>query len=78
MAFVDDGNPGEMPTLLESYDEYTSEAWNGVPDFYTEALEKRKDQQVRELIVSIPDSVVEGLFGTREYLVPTHQIEPVE
>ena len=55
------GNADDMPTVIEACDEYTEDAWNGIPDFFQEALDK-DPVNVRQIIVEIPQSAVKALF----------------
>lgn len=60
IAFVE-GQDGDMPTMVEGYDEFTEDAWQGVPDFYIDALSKQ-DGRIRELDLFVADDVVKNLF----------------
>lgn len=51
---------GDMPWMVESYDEYTAEEHGGEPRFYTDAREPGD----RELVVEIPESAVMAMFAT--------------
>jgi hypothetical protein len=64
-----------MPTLASAYDEYTFDAWNGVPDFYADEV-ARAPGPVRECTIEIPDRFVEGLFKAPE--LPVTDWQPVE
>lgn len=46
--------------MVSAYDEFTFGAWGKRPDFYVEAL--KEWPAAREIVINIPDSVVEDLF----------------
>lgn len=54
----------DMPTVIEACDEYTEDAWNGIPDFFTEGIEKveKIGGVIQTMIVEIPESSVTDLF----------------
>jgi hypothetical protein len=63
--------PDEAPTLVSSYDEYTADNWNGVPDFYTEEVAKYRASvedrvEIRELAIQVRADAVWGLFEIPE------------
>lgn len=61
LAFTDDDTVhDEMPTLIAAVDEYTEDAWIGIPDFYRDDLAKYRS--VREVNVHLSDEVVRALF----------------
>lgn len=71
--------PDEAPALVASFDEYTGDAWSGIPAFYAEDIAKYKASvedrvQLREIVIEIPDGVVRDAFkvpvvqGTAEVL----------
>jgi hypothetical protein len=73
LAFM--GEPsGDMPTVIEACDEHTEDAWNGIPDFFAEGVERAENSGsvVRQMIVELPESAVRGLFE-----VPTVAAEVV-
>lgn len=45
--------PDESPWLLEAYDEIAEDNWNGVPDYFTEALEKHAGSEIRIVHINI-------------------------
>ena len=49
-----------MPWLVAAVDEYTIDAWNGLPDFYLDEMEK--DPDTRELEITIPEEAIRKLF----------------
>lgn len=67
-AWAESEVEGEMPWLISAYDEFTEDAWNGTPDFFTEACKKYgpdaegNGPRVRTLVIEIPQDAVEALF----------------
>lgn len=58
--------------FLSAYDEIAVEAWGGVPDFYTEEITKLDaGDQVREMILNVPDADIETLFARPTVTVVT-------
>lgn len=49
----------DMPWITDAVDEYTAE--DGFPEPY---LEKRKQADVRELIIDVPNKALRALFST--------------
>ena len=62
IAFMSDGDG--MPTVIEACDEYTEDSHGGIPEFFTEEVEKveKTGVVVRQMIVEIPESAVIELF----------------
>lgn len=76
-SMYDEDIADTMPTLVSAYDEYTEEAWGGVPDFHVEEIEKLdKPEGVRECTIEIPDRFVRALFETQE--LPITDWQPKE
>lgn len=53
--------------LISAYDEYTEDEHGGTPEWHTETINKSKADKgntVRELIITVPDNAVFGLFET--------------
>lgn len=67
-AWAESEVDGEMPWLVSAYDEFTFDSWNGVPDFFTDAVKKAgpdtegRGPRVRVLEIEIPQEAVEALF----------------
>lgn len=57
---VDDG-----PELIAAYDELTGDAWNGHPDFFSDPVQKRRDEgaEVRICTIDVPSDAIYGLFS---------------
>jgi hypothetical protein len=55
------GDEGEVPWLLDAVDEYTIDNNGGPPPSY---LEHQAKNDVRELILDIPEEAVRALFAT--------------
>lgn len=64
IAFVDYGNPGDMPNVVAAIDEYLEDEHMGLPEFYETDIKTAKSGgfTVREMFVTIPDSAVLALF----------------
>jgi hypothetical protein len=64
LAFSQDpDDPGSMPTVIVACDEYTEDAWQGIPEFFNDAIQDN-GLDVRTLIVAIPEAVVRELYET--------------
>lgn len=73
LAFMSEGD--DMPTVIESCDEYTEDSHGGIPEFFTEAIEKveKTGAMVRTMVITLPESAVKVLFQ-----VPTVQAKVSE
>lgn len=68
LAFAAMKEGTEPPWLVSAVDELTEAAWNEVPTWYREAVERATtpDQIVRECWISVPDEPIEALFSPPE------------
>lgn len=67
-AWLKDGD--EDPWMVSGYCENTEDIWQGVPEWYTEEVEKARKGvpgvDIREIRFIVPDSVIEDAFAPQE------------